>query len=90
MGVNIQLEWDEDSIEHIWGHRVYPDEVEEVLKARHLLLRGRSNRRYALGQTEAGRYLFVVLAQRKSGRYRVETARDMNTSERRRFLRRMR
>ena len=86
----MEIEWDEGSIEHIAAHRVQPHEVEAVLRGKHLLVKGRRRRYYVLGQTEAGRYLFVVLGQKRSGRFRVITAREMTQAERRRFRRRMR
>ena len=81
----IEIEWDDDSVEHIGQHHVEPEEVEEVLRSRYLLERGRWQRYYVLGQTSEGRYLFTVLARRQSGRYRVVTARDMEIPERRRY-----
>ncbi len=86
----IQIEWDDGSIEHIKGHNVEPEEVEEVLEARHLFERGRRGKYYALGQTAAGRYLFIVLSPRRMGFYSVVTARDMSANERKRFRRKVR
>jgi len=81
----IDLEWDRGSVKHIAEHEIEPEEVEAVLRGRYLLEHGRWGRYYLLGQTEEGRYLFIVLARKRSGRYRVITARDMMTNERRRF-----
>ncbi len=70
-------------------HHVAPEEVDEVIfydavKYR----RGRVKRVLALGQTEEGRYLVVVLAKVSgSGQYQVVTARNMNTAERRSYRR---
>jgi hypothetical protein len=36
----VEVEWDEDAIEHIARHQVEPEEVEEVLAGRYLLFRG--------------------------------------------------
>lgn len=66
-----------------------PREVEAVLRRKHLLVRGRRRRYYVLGRTEVGRYLFVVLGRKRSGRFRVITAREMTRAERRRFRRRI-
>lgn len=85
----ISIDWDEESVEHIAKHDVEPEEVEMVLRGRHLRERGRGERYYALGRTEAGRYLFIVLAGKRSGHYRVITARAMTASERRRFRRKV-
>jgi hypothetical protein len=37
----IGIEWDEDSIDHIWNHQVEPEEVEETLEGRYVFRRGR-------------------------------------------------
>ena len=83
----IGIDWDEDSIDHIWMHGVEPDEVDEVVESDFLLLRARSSRHYAMGQTSAGRYLAVVLGRKQSGRYRCVTARSMTDAERRHYVR---
>ena len=31
---NIEIEWDEENIDHIWSHIVEPDEVEEVIMSK--------------------------------------------------------
>jgi len=85
----IEIEWDEETIEHIWTHGVEPEEVEEVLRGRYLLQTGKRHAYYLLGQSYSGRYLFTVLRQRSSGRYRVLTARDMTRSERKRFTKKV-
>ncbi|MFH0775656.1 MAG: BrnT family toxin [bacterium] len=81
----IEIEWDDESIEHIWFHQVEPKEVEEVLRGKHLFQRGKRGSCYGLGQTEGGRYLFIVLSKRPSGRFKVVTAREMTETEQRRF-----
>lgn len=85
----IEVDWDEESVEHIAGHHVEPEEIEEVLTGRYLLERGRWQRYYVLGQTGEGRYLLIVLARKGSGRYRVVTAREMEPPERRRYKRKV-
>jgi len=85
----IDLDWDEENVEHIAKHGIEPEEVEAVCRGRHLQERGRQGRYYLLGQTEEGRYLFIVLARRRSGSYRVITARAMTESERRRYRRKV-
>jgi len=82
---SIIIEWDDRSIDHIGCHQVEPEEVEEVIKGRHLLNKGKHGSRYIFGQTEAGRYLFIIIARKSSGYYQVVTARDMTTSERKRY-----
>lgn len=85
----IDIDWDEESAEHIAEHDVEPEEVESVLRGRHLRERGQWRRYYVLGQTEEGRYLFIVLARKRSGHYRMITARAMTASERKRFRRKV-
>jgi uncharacterized DUF497 family protein len=81
----IELEWDDENIDHIWEHRIIPEEIEEVLESRYLFERGRKGRYYVLGQNTTGRYLFVVMEQKSSALFRVITARDMKQSERKRY-----
>jgi uncharacterized DUF497 family protein len=81
----IELEWDDENIDHIWEHRIIPEEIEEVLESRYLFERGRKGRYYVLGQSTTGRYLFVVMEQKSSALFRVITARDMKQSERKRY-----
>jgi uncharacterized DUF497 family protein len=52
---------------HISNHGVTEMEVRQVLARPGLVLKGRKNSRFALGQTVAGRYLKVVYAPRKQG-----------------------
>ena len=52
---------------HIFNHGVTEAEVRQVLARPGLVLKGDENSRFALGQTEAGRYLKVVYAPRKDG-----------------------
>jgi len=87
---SIEIEWDEYSIEHIWSHFVQPEDVEAVLRGRHLFQKGRQQTYYALGQSQDGRYLFVVLRRKASGRYRVVTACEMSESERKQFRKKVR
>lgn len=85
----ISIEWDEDSIDHIWKHHVDPDEVEETIEGRHVFRGGRGGTFYLQGRSDTGRYLFVVLAHKLSRNYKVVTARDMTTAERRWFRRKV-
>lgn len=84
-----ELHWTDESEEHIWGHQVTPDEVEEVVNTRPRYTRaGRDDVEEVYGQTAAGRYLFVVLSEALDGRYYVVTARTMEQNERQRYQRR--
>ncbi len=69
----INIEWDEDSVDHIWRHHVDPEGVKEILQGRYAFRRGQGRRYYLLGRSESGRYLFAVLPRKASGYYRVVT-----------------
>ena len=82
------FEWDEANAHKNWErHRVSPEEAEDVffndpLVVRSDIRRSRREKRYlALGQTSAGRCLFVAFTVRGS-RVRVVSVRDMNRRER--------
>lgn len=79
-----KLVWDEWNKNHIGRHHVDPEEVEEVNRNRHLFERGKDGTYQLTGQTDDGRYLTVILVQRRNGYYPV-TARDADNKERRRF-----
>lgn len=82
------FEWDKFNAGKIREkHRVLPSECEQVFFNRPLVVSGdrehsaKENRYYALGQTDAGRKLFVVFTVRKK-RLRVISARAMSRKER--------
>ncbi len=83
----IGFEWDEHNANKIWAkHQVSPAECEHVFFNSPLLASGAERsfdekRFYALGQTEAGRLLFVVFTLRRD-LIRVISARDMSRKER--------
>jgi len=83
------LIWDDWNVAHIAEHGVTPEEVDEICLRGRPLVRHAGKTRYGLpryhvyGQTEAGRYLFIVLDREVKGIFYVVTARDMNASERR-------
>jgi len=83
----IGFEWDEDNAHKNWDrHRVTPEEAEDVFFNEPLVIRGdtrhsrQEKRYYALGQTSAGRRLFVAFTIRRS-LLRVISVRDMNRKE---------
>jgi len=79
-----RFQWDERNEEHPWRwHSVTPEEAEEVFYIDPYFRRGRDGTRYVYGQTEAGRYLFVVYLDLGGGLIRVISARDMSSRERR-------
>ena len=81
------FDWDDANAHKNWErHRVTPEEAEDVFFNEPLAVRGdprhskREKRYYVLGQTSAGRRLFVVFTVRRK-LIRVISARDMNRNE---------
>ena len=72
-------DWNED---HIAQHPMAPDEVEQVCLDDPFVSRTREGRLRVIGQTDAGRYLTVILALRGRGMYYPITARDATVAER--------
>ncbi len=70
-------------------HGVTVEEVEEIFRASPIFRRGPKGKRRgenlykAYGQTEAGRYLFVVFIYKLNRRALILSARDMTDKERR-------
>ena len=77
-----EYEWDDINTEHIFRHGVIPNEAEECCYNDPVVLKASRGRYIALGQTNAGRYLFVVVKLKDRGRVRVITARDMSKIDR--------
>jgi uncharacterized DUF497 family protein len=82
------FDWDEGNSSKNWErHQVIPDEAEQVFFNCPLIVRSdvahsKAERRYyALGQTDAERWLFVAFTIRRN-LIRVISARDMNRRER--------
>lgn len=72
--------------EHVWTkHRITLEEVEEVCFSRPFVVRGRDGSYAIYGQTAAGRYLVVFLYPSDGDVYSLATAREMQSSERRRY-----
>jgi uncharacterized DUF497 family protein len=69
-------------------HGVSHKDVEEAVYAAADVRRGREGLLKVFAQTDAGRYLLVVLAYLGHGAARIVTARDMTQSERRLYRRR--
>jgi hypothetical protein len=81
------FDWDDANALKNWKrHRVAPEEAEDAFFREPFVLRSdlrhskREKRYYALGQTAAGRRLFVVFTVRRK-LIRVISARDMNRNE---------
>ncbi|MBI5586186.1 MAG: BrnT family toxin [Deltaproteobacteria bacterium] len=78
------IRWTETSAAHISRHRVKPEEVEDVCYNENdppLIRTGRDDLHYVFGQTQGGRFLFIVVRFIRPGEVRVITARDMNSWE---------
>ncbi|MBI3319104.1 MAG: BrnT family toxin [Candidatus Omnitrophica bacterium] len=84
------FEWDAGNRGKNAKHRVSDDECEEVFFNLPLLLRPdeahsqQEERHHVLGQTHAGRRLFIAVTMRET-EIRVISARDMTRSERRAY-----
>ena len=81
------FDWDEANTVKIWErHRVTAEEAEDIFFHQPFVVRSdvrhskTEKRYYALGQTGAGRRLFVVFSIRRK-LIRVISARDMNRNE---------
>ncbi len=78
-----RLEWDNYRVEHVARHNVEPDEVQEVCDDPRHVARTEGQNRYRLyGQTQDGRYLFLVLERISGATYKPITAREMTDGER--------
>jgi len=76
---------------HIFNHGVTEAEVRQILARPGLVLKGRKDSRFALGQTAAGRYLKVVFVPRRHGPgILVATAYDLRGKELKAYRRRQR
>ena len=84
-----EFEWSDRNIEHIAGHNVWPDEVEDAaFDDEPWIRKGRKGTRYMLGFTIGGRYLFIVYRLKSEGIARVITAMDMDEKTRRLYKKR--
>jgi len=83
-----EFEWDEGNIEHILGHNVVPDEVEEACVNKPYVRKTADKRYLIYGITDAGRYLLVVGTNKGKGVFRTITARDMTEREKSFYRRR--
>lgn len=87
MWIKYPLLWSQVVVDKLWvkHRRVSPEEVEEaVFDDKPFWRKCRADSYCALGQAVNGRYLFIVLKKEgKNGHYRVLTARDMKSSEKR-------
>ena len=81
----MQFDWNDANIQHIARHDVTPEEAEQVIQNDPVdvgaTLRNKEDRTLHLGETNAGRVLFLVATQRL-GLIRVVTARPARRTER--------
>lgn len=84
--------WLDNIVEKIESkHALSRDEVEQALRNAPKFRRGSKGNRlgedvyYAFGQTDEGRYLFIVFIAKAQNRALVLSARDMESNERRWF-----
>ena len=57
------ITWNQETVDHIANHGVSPEEVEQVLfndEDVPIIMRGKENKYLTHGETENGRFLFVV------------------------------
>ena len=87
--------WLDDVVDKLEAkHGVATWEVEEVLLGNPEFRRGPKGRRkgedlyYALGPTDAGRYLFIVFIRKRRSKALVLTARDMSSREKKGYRKR--
>ena len=88
----IECLWKDQFVEKLaQKHQVSVDEVEEVFRNRprfDFVSKGHvaeENVYWALGRTDAGRYLTIFFIYKSGGLAMPISARDMNTKERRRY-----
>jgi uncharacterized protein len=91
-----ELEWDDNNVDHIGRHGVSPQEVEEVCYGLHYSKKdsdskGHGKERYILaGQTEAGRYLDVVIERLHTTCFRPVVAFEMSEPYKRSYRKKLR
>ena len=86
------ISWDQETVNHIANHEVSPEEVEQVLFNDYdtpVIMRGRENKYLAYGETDSGRFLFVVWVS-KYRKTRIVSARDMTRKEKQFYRKRKR
>ena len=84
-----EFDWNENNMDHIARHGVFPDEVEDVaFDDEPWIRKGRKGTRYILGYTVAGRYLFTVYTLRDKRVAKVITSMDMDDKTRRLYKKR--
>jgi uncharacterized DUF497 family protein len=86
------ITWDQETVDHIARHAVSPEEVEQVLfndEDVPIIMRGRENKYLTYGETDSGRFLFIVWVS-KYRKTRIVTARNMTKKEKQFYRKRKR
>jgi uncharacterized DUF497 family protein len=86
------ISWDQETVDHIADHGVSPEEVEQVLFNDYdipVIMRGKENKYLSYGETDSGRFLFVVWVS-KYRKTCIVTARDMTRKEKQFYRKRKR
>ena len=81
----VEIEWDDDNVEHLAAHHIEPDEVEEVFARPFIRRRGGTDARdryRVLGRTASGRFLTLVVQYKAGGVIRPFTGWEMRSNER--------
>lgn len=74
---------EEDRPEHIARHNVIVEEVNEVISAKHVFIKGREDKWLLIGKTKNNRMLTIVIGERKKkGVFGLVTARPASREER--------
>jgi uncharacterized DUF497 family protein len=83
----VDLDWDDWNLEHITKHAVSREEVQEVIALRPVFQQAYKGRFLAIGPTQAGRMLAVVVGPvpDRFGSYYVFSARPASRKERRHY-----
>lgn len=80
------FEWDEhNEYKLLARHNLARDEVEECFYNRHRIKKAGQNIYYLYGQSDEGRYLFLVYELKMGDVIRVYSGRDMTKEERGKF-----
>jgi uncharacterized DUF497 family protein len=80
-----KLIWDEWNVTHIARHGVTPNEVEKVCHNNPFMSESVKGRTRAIGQSQPGRTLTVILAPKDKRAFYPVTARPASRKERRRY-----
>ncbi len=85
----MRLEWDEHNTGHIARHGVVPSEVEQAFRTGVAALKTEvvsgETRRHALGETDAGRVLYLIWTPKARRSVRIVTAWPANRKTRSRY-----